>query len=104
MFNKTEPVWESGTTQEYELGFKLTFTRDGNVAVAQKWRNQNLWSSQTSNSYKEAKITQSELFVNNDGLWLQNIYTDGVVKKFKALEGTNNFVLFPRESFQNYDL
>ena len=103
--NKTKPIWESGTAQGCDSGFALILTRDGNVALFYQWdvtdKRYPIWSTQNVtmkvNSVKQVSLSTTELLVNNDGLWLINNYTDGTVKKFKALERANNFVLISDE-------
>ena len=99
LYNKTQMIWESGTTQGHEFGFAFILTRDGDLAITSDSKaaaarpDHYFWCTQTSEAYKQAKLTTSELLVNNDGLWLINTYADGVVIRFKALEGTDTFTL-----------
>lgn len=56
------------------------------------------WSTYNITIDPEKQISGAELLVNNDGLWFKNTYSDGTVKKFRALEGTNNFIHVSNES------
>jgi len=55
----------------------------------------NGWSTedgtQNIDTYKE--LLTFEFSIQNDWLWLTHTYVNGTVKKFKALEGTNSFIL-----------
>ena len=74
----------------------LILTRDGDLALSYlspPERKYYFWSAKTTDSSQKLQLDKSELFVNNDGMWLLKTYIDGTIKKYKALEGTNKFTL-----------
>jgi len=101
LYNKTEMIWESGTSRkEFDRGCALFLTRNGSVMVTSPYeykRKDYFWSTQNLTTDPEKDILKTELLVNNAGLWLINTYTDGTGKAFKALEGTHHLIHVPNE-------
>jgi len=98
LFNETRVIWQSGTTQRVKTSdFHLVSSRNG--AIAMNWIWEERWStkSQTVSLFPQAEFSKTELLVNNNGMWLINTFADGTVNKYKALEGTNQFILMPNE-------
>ena len=96
LFNKTQVIWESGTTQTNEPSPFLRPTRDGNVGL-EDWRDVPFWSTGTTSVFPQAELSKAELLVNSNGMWLIKAFIDGTIEKYKALEGTNQFALMPNE-------
>ncbi len=100
-YNKTQVIWESGTSRnEKDRNCALIFKRNGSLEIAHEWlfkREDPFWSTQNLTIDPLKDILKAELLVNNDGLWLDIVYIDGAVNRFKALEGTHDFIHMPNE-------
>jgi len=136
LYNKSQVLWESGTSQSEEMECDLLFQTDGTFIISYlkiiedkqfvcgcsidiysdddddeddnidinvgadcelppvNYESGELWSTKntTQNTKTSKKLSASELLIDNDWLWLTKTYQDGTVQKFKAQEGTNNFV------------
>jgi len=114
LYNQSQVLWKSGKqwkpefdTRADPLNCHMSLRRDGTLVTPYRQitgyhpkhyysmtEDGYLWSTinTTKNTNSSKKLLKSELSVQENWLWLINTFTDGSIQKFKALEGTHDFI------------
>jgi len=114
LYNQSQVLWKSGKQWKPEFDTRpepvdchMSLRRDGTLVTPYRQitgyhpkyyytmtEDGYLWSTinTTKNTDTSKKLLTTELSVHDDWLWLINSFADGTIQKFKALQGTHDFI------------